>query len=307
MPLCRKTRHLKQNIMKQINFIPIEEKTMNDKLVNLYGSHLVGLYTEIEKIYNNIKPAAPLLLELEQKDEDNSFPYEDADLRVMIFGRENNNWNDVDRRIAAKGYTNYTYNFNLQSNKDILGEIKGEHTDEQGVELPPNEHIYGLTDIYHDYCYEKTNVTKRQFTRRMYQFIDALQKRMGAKRVGFVWNNLFKIGRGGAIFGKCCGQSPADIKKIEKEYFDVIRKEVEILAPHVIIFMTGTAVDNAIMEKFNLPHKEFPCINDNLPHLRRVEIPGIKYAARTIHPAYKSNDILNEYNNALIEDILKHI
>lgn len=39
--------------MKQITFTPIEEKTLNDKLVNLYGSHLVGLYTETERIYND--------------------------------------------------------------------------------------------------------------------------------------------------------------------------------------------------------------------------------------------------------------
>ena len=47
--------------MKQIEFVPIEERTMNDKLVNLYGKHIVGLYTDIEKVCRDdqfpIKPA----------------------------------------------------------------------------------------------------------------------------------------------------------------------------------------------------------------------------------------------------------
>ena len=293
--------------MKQIEFIPIEERTMNDKLVNLYGKHLVGLYTENEKIYRDdqfpIKPAAPLLIELEQNDSDGTFPYETADLRVMIFGRENNNWNDTARRTAEKGYTNYTYNFNLQTTDDILAEIKGKH----GEGLAEDEEIFGLTDIYADYCYYDSAVAKRQFTRRMNQFIAALQQRVGEKRVGYVWNNLFKIGRGGTEFGGCCGQSPDYIKAIEKAQFDVVRKEVEILAPDVVVFMTGTAVDNAIMEKFGLPYEEFPHIDSNLPHLRRVEIPGIQYAARTIHPARKSNADFDTYTNALINDIVKHL
>lgn len=293
--------------MKQMKFAPIEERTMNDKLVNLYGKHIVGLYTEIEKVYWDeqfpIKPAAPLLIELEQNDEDNTFPYETADLRVMIFGRENNNWNDTKRRTAEKGYTNYSYNFNLQTTDDILAEIKGKHS--KGI--AEDEEIFGLTDIYADYCYYDSSIAKRQFTRRMNQFITALQQQFREKRIGYVWNNLFKIGRGGAEFGGCCGQSPDYIKAIEKAQFDVVCKEVEILAPDVVVFMTGTAVDNAIMEKFGLHYEEFPHIDSNLPHLRRVEIPGIQYAARTIHPSRKSNADFDAYTNALIDDIVKHL
>ena len=63
------------------------------------------------------------------------------------------------------------------------------------------------------------------------------------------------------------------------------------------------------MDKFGLTNEQFQTINNNLPELRRIEIPGIKYAVRTIHPSIPGlkNEVLEAYNNALIEDILKHI
>ncbi len=51
--------------MKQIVFQPKEEIDLNDRLVNLYGSKLVGLYTDLEPLFEregNIKPSLPLLL-----------------------------------------------------------------------------------------------------------------------------------------------------------------------------------------------------------------------------------------------------
>ena len=311
--------------MKQITFTPIEEKTLNDKLVNLYGSHLVGLYTKAEVIYThkwyerNVKPAAPLLIELEEDPEvPGRYPYEEADIRVMIFGRETNNWHDGVRQKDAKTYTEYgTYNFHLQTNDDILAEIRGKHTDADGNNLPEAEDCNGLTDIYIDYLYrreedgpnkgERIRKGKTPFTKWNYDFIDALQARLGTKRVEFVWNNLFKIGKGN-IGSSARGESPAFIRDIEKECFDVIRQEIEILRPDIIIFAPLNA-DNVIVEKLGLENSDFQLIDDKLPELRRIEIPGIKYAARTIHPSISglSNDTLNIYNNALIEDILKHV
>lgn len=311
--------------MKQIDFIPIEEKSLNDKLVNLYGSHLVGLYTKVEVIYTHkwfekyVKPAAPLLIELEEDPEvQGRYPYEEADIRVMIFGRETNNWKDGNRQKDAETYTEYgTYNFHLQTNDDILAEIRGKHTDDNGNDLPKTEDRNGLTDIYITYLYsryedgpkkgERIRKGKTPFTKWNYDFIDALQARLGNKRVEFVWNNLFKIGRG-SIGSSARGESPAFIKDIEKEYFDVIRQEIEILKPDIIVFAPLNA-DNVIMEKFALEDNSFQLIDNNLPELQRITIPGIKYAARTIHPSKSGvkKETYETYTNALIEDILKHI
>jgi len=284
--------------MERIKFIPIAEKTLNDKLVNLYGSHLVDLYTAIEPIFKNdesVKPALPLLLELEE-DENGRYPYEDADLKVMVFGRENNNWNDTDER---KDCPYGTYNFNLQTSDDIIHEISGKHVEGE-------DEIYGIGDIYHAYCYEETGLWKTPFTRRMNQFVDQLSNQMGAKKVEAIWNNVHKIGRGGELHGKSCGQPTAQIRDIERTYFNVIVEEVNILKPDVVIFMTGVEADDVIREKFGLSVDDFTAIRDGL-FLHRINIPGVKYVARTIHPGHKSNEKWNEYSNALIEDILKHI
>lgn len=50
--------------MKQIVYQPKEEIDLNDRLVNLYGSKLVGLYSDFEPLFDRegIKPALPLLL-----------------------------------------------------------------------------------------------------------------------------------------------------------------------------------------------------------------------------------------------------
>ena len=53
--------------MKNIKFNPIEEKTLNDKLVDLYGAKIPGLYSAVKPLFDNpnaVKPALPLLIEL---------------------------------------------------------------------------------------------------------------------------------------------------------------------------------------------------------------------------------------------------
>lgn len=53
--------------------------------------------------------------------------------------------------------------------------------------------------------------------------------------VGFLWNNISKIGNFAARKGK-----PHDsIRQLEIEYFDVIKDEINILKPDFIIFTTG--------------------------------------------------------------------
>ena len=145
--------------MNDITYIPIEEKTLNDKLVNLYGPKIPGLYSAVKPLFDDpdaIKPALPLLLEL---NDDES--YENADLRVMIFGRETNNWNDP--KHFRKDFPYGTYNFNLNTSEDIIEEIMGKH-------VVGEEDYYGLGDLYHGYFFRDEKTGKRgnstPFTRR---------------------------------------------------------------------------------------------------------------------------------------------
>lgn len=277
--------------MKDIKYTPIEEKTLNDKLVNLYGSKIPGLYAAVEPLFDNkdaVKPALPLLIEL---NDDES--YEKADLRIMVFGRETNNWNDMgERNKCPYG----TYDFSLSSSDDILNEIRGKH-------IEGETEIYGLCDIYHSYCYEDNAVGKTVFTRRQAQLIQQLRERLGNIKVEAVWNNVSKIGCGGKDFGRSCRKPTAEIRDIEREYFNVVAEEVKILRPDVIIFLTGFGADQEIKEIFGLSDSSFHSVKEGV-FLDRIDIPGIKYAARTIHPSRKSNEELKKHFDALIEDIV---
>lgn len=281
--------------MKNIKFNPIEEKTLNDKLVNLYGAKIPGLYSAVKPLFdkpNAVKPALPLLIEL--KDDES---YENADLRVMVFGRETNNWDDQEHR---KQFPFYTYNFNLTTSDDVVTEIMGRHVDGE-------DDYFGLGDIYHDYCYEETGVRKTIFTRHQNQLIQQLKDRLGGLKVEVLWNNVLKIGRGGKAFGECCGKPWAEIREIEREYFNVVAEEVGILKPDVIIFLTGYEADQEIREIFNLTPGDFNLVKEGV-FLHRINIPGIKYAARTIHPSSRrSKEDLTKHFDALVDDIVNAI
>ena len=280
--------------MKDIEFIPIEEKSLNDKLVNLYGPKIPGLYSAVKPLFDDpdaVKPALPLLIEL---NDDES--YENADLRVMVFGRETNNWNDTNERGQ---YPYGTYNFHLSTSDDVLNEIKGKHIEDE-------PEIYGLGDIYHAYCYEDNGVGKTIFTRRQKQLIQQLSERLGNRKVEAVWNNVSKIGCGGKDFGNSCGKPTAQIRDIERKYFNVVADEVKILKPDVVIFLTGFGADREIKEIFNLTDEDFKPVKESV-FLDRINIPGVKYAARTIHPSRQSKDNLTKHFDTLVDDIIKSL
>ena len=72
-----------------------------------------------------------------------------------------------------------------------------------------------------------------------------------------------------------------------------------------MIFLTGKDADNAIMNTFGITKEAFVPVNTASElFLDRVNIPDVKYAARTIHPSRKSNVELNSHFEALINDII---
>lgn len=272
--------------MKQIVFQPKEEIDLNDRLINLYGSKLVSLYSDFEPIFerkDGVKPALPLLLWLHDCE-----AYEKADIKVMIFGRENNNWNDGNRKDLPNG----TYNFDLQTNDDIIAEIMG------------NDTVCGICDTYENYCKPDSKERKTLFTKRMLCLVEKIRLALPGRIVECVWNNIHKVGRGAACNGHCCGKPTAEIQQIVKQRFNVVPDEIDILKPDIVIFLTGRYADNAIMNIFGITKDEFvPVKGSSELFLDRINIPNVKYAARTIHPSRKSNETLNSHFEALINDI----
>lgn len=264
--------------MENIKFNPIEERTLNDRLVNLYGSKLPELYAAVKPLFedpNAVKPALPLLIDL-YEDDKHQYPYETSDIKVMLFGHETNNWNDQEGR---RELPNGTYNFSINTSQDVLNEICASE--------------YGIADIYNAKLYKgrddndgkRTNKHADPFIRGMHQFVRLLEDAFPDKSIEFVWNNLYKIGNGKPSSGKCCGRPSMEIQQIETNYFNVIQAEIDILNPDIVIFMAGRSADERIKRLFNIQNNDFEDIDAELD-VKRVNIPHVKYSARLpIHPS----------------------
>ncbi len=92
------------------NFTPKHEADNVDRLINLYGRHWIGLNECMESIANNPdmtkKASLPLLLCPVNDGKD----WDKADLKIMVFGRETNNWNIPGKKILqfrSKKFSRY--------------------------------------------------------------------------------------------------------------------------------------------------------------------------------------------------------
>jgi len=100
------------------------------------------------------------------------------------------------------------------------------------------------------------------------------------KKIRFVWNNIVKIGMSD---GK--GFPPDYIYEVERNHFSVIKDELEIIKPNVVLFLTGPNYDSIIEDNFGklsytaVPGFEISC-------LAKIQLTGVDFAFRTYHPNY---------------------
>lgn len=201
------------------------------------------------------KPTSPLLISLEDYDE-----YESADIRLMIFGQETNNW---------FGYFN----------PDMM-EVMG---------------FYESYFLSGDWMLDK----KRVFWRGLKPYLDGIRERFPEKTFSFIWNNLTKVGK----ISK--GSSPKYIKDVELTYFPVIKKEVEILRPNIILFFTGFSRDGDIKNIFSTA--KFESISgfsiEELASIGSIAGPNV---FRTYHP-FAINSFGKSYVSRLQKTIIDQI
>jgi hypothetical protein len=112
-------------------------------------------------------------------------------------------------------------------------------------------------------------------------FIKLLNKRFPEKKTGYIWNNIIKIGKKN---GK--GSSPDYIYNVEQQYFSVVKKEIEILKPHIILFLTGPNYDDRIKNKLGEVTFEPLSPSYDEREIAKLTIPHVDYAVRTYHPNY---------------------
>jgi hypothetical protein len=110
---------------------------------------------------------------------------------------------------------------------------------------------------YEDYFTKlgyKTN--KPNFFEGVDFFKDALNKACPNKKIYYIWNNISKVGRYEAK-----GVTPA-IRALERTTFPVIREEMEILKPDIVIFLSGNREHDIL---FSFPDAKFSPLGVKLP------------------------------------------
>lgn len=119
------------------------------------------------------------------------------------------------------------------------------------------------------------------------------------KSIGYVWNNLVKIGR-------CSEGFPELSHKFTVKSFNVIRDEIRILKPDILIFLSGPNYDSLIAESLG-DYTESEIDNFKTRQLCELifkEDLGIKKALRTYHPRYlRMSKTTDEYFNVIGNEI----
>lgn len=92
-----------------------------------------------------------------------------------------------------------------------------------------------------------------------------------------IYNNLLKIGKLDS------GTPPKYITDIERKHFSVIKDEINILKPDMLLFLSGKNYDHIINDIWGDVAMDAiaPYENDLLV---RINIPGVKLAMRSKHP-----------------------
>jgi hypothetical protein len=105
------------------------------------------------------------------------------------------------------------------------------------------------------------------------EFIEKFDRRQKDKKIQYVWNNLVKIG-----LADCKDKT---LYKIEKENFNVLKEEIEIIKPDVILFTTGPAYDNKLKKLIGLAPEKIDSFDKK--QLALIPMDNI-IALRTFHP-----------------------
>lgn len=109
-----------------------------------------------------------------------------------------------------------------------------------------------------------------------------LNKYYTDQKISYIWNNVSKIGKAN---GKT-GVLPR-IRDIERNFFPVVREEVNIIKPDMIIFLTGPNRDHDI--KFHFPDVEFSSSGTSNTKRQLAKVASKNLPSMTIrmyHPSF---------------------
>lgn len=136
-----------------------------------------------------------------------------------------------------------------------------------------------------------------QFWNGIKRFCSILKNKYPDKKVRIVGNNIVKIGK----FDHK-GFPGDSIYNIERNYFPVIKQEIEIIKPNVLLFLSGPNYDSRIRDNFGEISFE-PIGNFTEKQLAKVNLDFSPLAFRTYHPNYLWRNGIDDYFNAIVDEI----
>lgn len=211
---------------------------MNELLKNLYSSKW-GKINEMLQSFNEDDPedlenlaTHPLLIKTDDE-------YAKADLKVMFFGQETNEWNGVFEEYA-----------DLES----------------------------VLAVYEDFYLKRGY---EQYGKPFWNFIRNLKSTQSTKKIGYIWNNVLKIGKSES------GTPQQGLINYTIDYFNVIPQEIEILKPNVLLFLSGHTYDDHIRKTIgNFSIVPIDGFSTNELCILKFDNITVDLAIRTYHPGY---------------------
>ena len=244
---------------------------INQKLASYYGSRWSALCKALDANELDTYEYNPLLLNINNFDD-----FEKADIKVMLFGQD----------MSAGDWYSYDRDKLLDEKGKLSPEIKTFDNKTGACNLDGKRQTRGMGG-------------------GMNLFIDRLNDKFKDKQVRYVWNDIAKIGRN--IEGN---EKKIILEDIENQYFDVVKDEINIIQPQVIVFFTGPTAfwEIKLQKKLGISKANYNAIT-NWNNIRQValldldkeQFPSVQYAFRTYHPCARASK--KARYDAIIENI----
>jgi len=162
--------------------------------------------------------------------------------------------------------------------------IFGQETNDWEKRFPHNDGVRHILNSYKNFYLENLCYSYGgQFFNGVSQLKRALTDRLSRSynSIEFLWNNVVKIGR-----MEKKGTPSETVLEWEDNWFDVVRFEVQVLKPDIVIFFSGPNYDKFLRRIFN--DISFTNVNQRdqrqLAYIKSENLP--KNTIRTYHPNY---------------------
>jgi len=182
---------------------------------------------------------------------------------------------------------------------DLKVMIIGQETNDWGENFSGNfQKTIEIYDEFYNSGYA-TNTYGGHFWNGINRFSSLLESKFPEKKISYIWNNVVKIGAS----GRDQNHPQNHIYHAELDNFKVLEKEIEILNPDIILFISGPNYDSNISSILN--DVKFSNIDETFSsrQIAKLSFKNHKNMFRTYHPNYLWRNDINLYFNTIINSI----